>query len=102
MVHLRKERFPNKIKSKLKPMADDPFEVLTKVNDNAYKIDLPSDYGVFATFNVRDLSPYLENNNKLDLRTNPSQLQEDDMILKTDQKVQGDVSPITHAMAQKT
>ena len=59
-VHLRKERFPTKRKSKLMPRADGPFEVLERVNDNAYKVNLSGDYGVSATFNVADLSPYLE------------------------------------------
>jgi len=34
-VHLRKERFPTKRKSKLMPRADGPFEALERVNDNA-------------------------------------------------------------------
>ena len=51
------------------PRADGPFQVLEKVNENAYKIDLPGDFNVLATFNVRDLSPYLEDNEDLDLRT---------------------------------
>jgi len=38
--------------------ADGPFEILECINDNAYKVDLPGDYGVSATFNVADLSPY--------------------------------------------
>ena len=37
-VHLRQERFPSKIRSKLMPRDDGPFEVLEKVNENAYKI----------------------------------------------------------------
>jgi len=40
-VHLRKERFRTKRKSKLIPRADGPFEVLEKVTNNAYKVDLP-------------------------------------------------------------
>ena len=57
-IHLRKERFPNKRKSKLMLRSDGPFEVLEKIRPNAHKIDLPSDYGVSATFNVADFSPY--------------------------------------------
>jgi len=59
-IHLRKEHFPFKRKSKLMPRVDGPFEVLKRVNDNAYKVNLPGEYGVSATFNVADLSPCLE------------------------------------------
>jgi len=59
-VHLRKERFPRKRKSKLSLRVDGPFVVLERINGNAYKVKLPGDYGVLATFNVADLSPYLE------------------------------------------
>jgi len=77
-VHLRKERFPAKRKSKLTPRADDPFEILEKVNDNAYKVNFPSDYGVSATFNVADLSSYLEDDHLSNLRANSLQQREDD------------------------
>ena len=30
--------------------------MLERINDNAYKIDLPGEYNVSATFNVSDLS----------------------------------------------
>ncbi|KAL0375513.1 UNVERIFIED_CONTAM: Transposon Ty3-G Gag-Pol polyprotein [Sesamum radiatum] len=40
-LHLRKERFPDKRKSKLMPRGDGPFRVLKRINDNAYKLDLP-------------------------------------------------------------
>ncbi|GJU19185.1 RNA-directed DNA polymerase [Tanacetum coccineum] len=38
--------------------ADGPFRVLKRINDKAYKIELPGHYNVSATFNVADLSPY--------------------------------------------
>ena len=32
------------------------FQIIEKINDNAYKVDLSNKYGVSATFNVSDLS----------------------------------------------
>ncbi|KAJ9541339.1 hypothetical protein OSB04_027845 [Centaurea solstitialis] len=58
-VHLRRERFPQGRFGKLQPRADGPFRVLRRLNDNAYKIDLPGHYKVSATFNVADLAPYV-------------------------------------------
>uniref|UniRef100_A0A2N9EVZ1 Reverse transcriptase n=1 Tax=Fagus sylvatica TaxID=28930 RepID=A0A2N9EVZ1_FAGSY len=57
-VHMRKERFPARRRSKLHPRGDGPFQILEKINDNAYKVDLPGEYKVSATFNVSDLSPF--------------------------------------------
>ena len=57
-VHMRKERFPTQRKSKLSPRGDRPFQVIKRINDNAYKIDLLVKYSVSDTFNVADLSPY--------------------------------------------
>jgi hypothetical protein len=56
---MRKERFPVKRLSKLLPRGDGPFQVLERINDNAYKLDLPGEYNVSATFYVFDLSPFL-------------------------------------------
>ena len=50
-----------------------PFEVLERINDNAYKVDLPGDYGVSATFNVADLQPYEEDDHLSNLRANSLQ-----------------------------
>ena len=71
-LHLRKERFPKQRKSKLMPRGDGPFQVLERINDNAYKLDLPGEYNVSATFNVADLSPFAAGDD-FDLRTNPFQ-----------------------------
>jgi hypothetical protein len=57
-IQLCKEHFPEQHKSKLMPRGDGPFRVLAKINDNAYKIDLPPSYDVRNTFNVADLLPY--------------------------------------------
>jgi hypothetical protein len=58
---LRKDRFPNKHKSKLSPRGDRPFRVLEKINDNAYKIKLPPDYtDISSTFNVKDLLSFVD------------------------------------------
>ena len=67
-----KERFHTQRKSKLLPRGDEPFQVLERFNDNAYKIDLPGKYGVSATLNVVDLSPF-DVGDGLESRTNPSQ-----------------------------
>jgi len=40
-IHMRKERFPSKRKSKIIPRSDGPFEILEQIGPNAYKIDLP-------------------------------------------------------------
>ena len=80
-VHLRKERFPSKRKNKLMPRAEGPYKVVARVNDNAYKIELPGDYGVHATFNVGDLSPYLDDDGLAELRSIPFKGGGDDTVM---------------------
>ena len=58
-LHLRKERFPARRKSKLDDRGDGPFKVLRCFGPNAYELELPPGFGVSATFNVADLSPYV-------------------------------------------
>jgi hypothetical protein len=74
---LRKECFSEQRKSKLMPRGDGPFYVLAKINDNAYKIDLPPSFGVSNTFNVADLLPYTSEDTS-ESRTTPFQGEEDD------------------------
>jgi hypothetical protein len=38
---------------------DGTFQTLEKINDNAYKVNLPSDYSVNVTFNIFFISLYL-------------------------------------------
>ena len=82
-LHLRKDRFPDLRKSKLMPRADGPFKVLKKINDNAYKLELPADFGVSPTFNIADLKPYLGEEDELPLRTTSFQEGEDDEDINT-------------------
>jgi len=42
-VHMSKERFPAHRKSKLQPQGDGPFQILERIDDNAYKVDLLGD-----------------------------------------------------------
>ena len=77
-LHLRKDRFPTKRKSKLSPRGDGPFQVLERINNNAYKFDLPEEYGVSTTFNISDLIPFvggadIEEEELTDFRSNPFQ-----------------------------
>ena len=81
-IHLRKDRFPEKHKSKLMPRGDGPFRVLSKINDNAYKIEIPEHYGVSTSFNVADLTLFfgLEESES---RMTPFQEGKDDEYIST-------------------
>jgi hypothetical protein len=57
-VHMKKERFLARRRSKLHPRGDGPFQVLARINNNAYKLDLSGEYNINTTFNVSDLSPF--------------------------------------------
>ena len=80
-IHLSKDRFPNKKSLKLSPRADGPFKILERINNNEYRLELPGDYGVSATFNISDLSPYILDDvyeDPSDLRANLPQARGDD------------------------
>ncbi|WVZ70625.1 hypothetical protein U9M48_019273 [Paspalum notatum var. saurae] len=77
-LHLRKDRFPTLRRSKLMPRAAGPFKVLTKINDNAYILDLPAEFGVSTSFNVADLKPYVGEDEELPSRTTSVLEGEDD------------------------
>jgi len=51
-----KERFPKRTRSKLMLRTGGSFQILERINDNTYKVDLLSEYDVSATFNVSNLS----------------------------------------------
>ncbi|KAI3788378.1 hypothetical protein L2E82_01142 [Cichorium intybus] len=86
-------KFPAKRRSKLSPRSDGPFHVLSKVNDNAYKIELPGDSSVSTTFNVADLQPYHDPDELIpSLRSNFSDDREDDRQVT---QVSEPTSPLT-------
>nr|ABB47285.1 retrotransposon protein, putative, Ty3-gypsy subclass [Oryza sativa Japonica Group] len=102
-LHLRKNRFPNLRKSKLLPRADGPFKVIQKINDNAYKLELPADFGVSPTFNIADLKPYLGEEDELELRTTQMQEGEDDEDIRSNDTTMpiAQQGPMTRARARE-
>jgi hypothetical protein len=76
--HLRKERFLELRKSKLMSRATDPFKILAQINDNAYKLELPSEFGVSSNFNISDLRPYLGEEDEMSSSMTSMQEEEDD------------------------
>jgi len=83
-VHMRKERFPSKRKTKLDPRGSGPYKVLERIGDNAYKLDLPGEFQVSATFNVSDLSHF-----DVDLNSRTNSLQEEG-----NDSIQGSSTPL--------
>jgi translation initiation factor IF-1 len=97
-VHLRKDRFPDLRKSKLMPRAAGPYKVLAKINDNAYTLELPPDFGVSHTFNISDLKPYMGDKDEIESRTTPIQEGEDDEDITSIHTMNG---PITRSRARQ-
>ncbi|KAG7559361.1 hypothetical protein ISN45_Aa05g009580 [Arabidopsis thaliana x Arabidopsis arenosa] len=80
-VHLKKKRFPAEKKSKLMPRINSPFNIRRRTSDNAYQLDLQGKCNVSSSFNVSNLVPFIAD--KSDLRSNPFQEGEDDMIMES-------------------
>jgi hypothetical protein len=70
-VHLRKDRFPDLKTSTLMPRVAGPYKVLAKINDNAYTVELPPDFGISPTFNILDLKSYMGEKDELESRITP-------------------------------
>jgi len=71
---------------------------LKRINNNAYRLDLPEEYGVSTTFNISDLIPFvggadIEEEEPTYLRSNPLQGRGDDAILPRK-------GPVTRAMSK--
>jgi hypothetical protein len=96
-VHMRKERFPEQ-RSKLMPQGDGPYQIIERINDNAYKVDLPGEYGVSAKFNVSNLSLFDVGD---DSRSNPFEERGDDSIQPSKDPLEVPVGPITRLRGTK-
>jgi hypothetical protein len=63
--------------------ATGPFKILAKINDNAYKLDLSSEFGVSPTFNISYLRSYFGEEDEMSSRTTSMQEGEDDEDINT-------------------
>jgi len=97
-VHMRKERFPKQRRSKLIPRRDGPFQIIERINDNAYKMDLPGEYDVSVTFNVAELSLFDVGD---DSRLNSFEERGDDAIQAPKDPLDVPVGPITRLKAKR-
>ena len=96
---MRKERFPVRRRSKLHLRGDGPFHVLERINDNAYKLELPGEYNISATYNVSDVSPFDVGD---DSRTNPFEERGNDENLQAfKDPLHVPLGPITRARSKK-
>jgi hypothetical protein len=60
-----------------------PFKILAKINNKAYKLELPPEFGVSHTFNISDLRPYFREEDEMPSRTTSMQEWEDDEDINT-------------------
>ena len=95
---MRKKRFPEQRRSKLMPRVDGPFQIIEMINDNAYKVDLPGEYGVSATFNVVDLSLFDVGD---DSRSNSFEERGDDAIPALKDPLEVPVGLVTRLRAKR-
>ena len=79
MVKLHPHRLP-KLYSKLQLKRYGPFKVLSKINDNAYLVDIPYDWGISNSFNILDLVEFHENTDiPSEMFSSPASLESEDL-----------------------
>ena len=78
---------------------DSSFQILERINDNAYKIYLLGEYGISATFNVYSLSLFNVGDNS---KSNSFKKRGDDVIQTTPKDLlEVPVGPITRSKGKK-
>jgi hypothetical protein len=103
-LHLRKERFLELRKSKLISRAAGPFKIFAKINNNAYKLELSSEFGVSHNFKISDLRPYLREEDEMSSKMASMQEGEDDEDINTSATIIPSIEilgPITRSRAQQ-
>jgi hypothetical protein len=81
-----------------------PFKILAKINDNAYKLELPPEFRVSLSFHISDLRPNLGEEDEMPSRTTSMQEGEDDEDINTSAIIIPSVEildPITRSRAQQ-
>ena len=58
-VWLRPERYSPGIAMKLHARSARPFQVLTRVGENTYIVDIPPSWGISLTFNMADMATFV-------------------------------------------
>jgi hypothetical protein len=69
MTHLRKDRFPQVTYNKLKYKKIGPCQIMKKIFDNAYQLELPKKFDISLIFNVYDLYEFHEGGKRADKDT---------------------------------
>ncbi|CAL9247741.1 unnamed protein product [Arabidopsis halleri] len=93
---------PNEIfKSKLKPTMHRPFKAFRLIQNQDYTINLQGKHNLSSSFEVSDL--VLSNAEKSDLRSNPFQVGEDDVILESTKDLEcgNELEPVEQHEARK-
>lgn len=71
-VHLTRDRIPSHAYNKLKSKKIGHVPIVAKINDNVYRVQLPSDITTSNVFNVRFLTQFFPPDDPSDSRSNPA------------------------------
>ena len=79
------------------PRVAGPFKVLERINDNAYKLELPAELGtVSPSFNISGLKPYMGEDDEIASRMTSIQEGEDDEDIQATYTFPAPTSKHTH------